>query len=173
MGNRNMNSIAQMEAALAALRRVAGQVGASAQETGAALADLSKKLSANAKPLDGELAIEYESPKTRDEFRVELPHFDTSISDFTEAMAPKASIESFEQPVQDAVQIPAAPKTYNLNTRIKLRADNKADWENSNPTLLKGEVAIVFNGDNTYLKVGDGERSFKDLPYVSSPPFFY
>lgn len=168
-----MNSVAQMQAALTALRRVANEVGASAQQTREALATLSKRLSENAKPLDSEMAIEYESPKTRDEFRVELPRFDTSIPNFTETMAPKASIESFEQPVQDAVQTPSAPKTYNLNTRIKLRSDNKADWEDSNPTLMKGEVAIVFNGDNTYLKVGDGERSFKDLPYVSSPPFFY
>ena len=168
-----MNSVAQMEAALAALRRVMSETGASAQQMGEAFVNLNKRLSENAKPLDAELAIEYESPKTRDEFRVELPRFDTSIPDFTETMAPKASIESFEQPVQDAVQAPSAQKTYNLNTRIKLRADNKADWEDSNPTLMKGEVAIVFNGDNTYLKVGDGERSFKDLPYVSSPPFFY
>ena len=168
-----MNSVAQIDAALAALRRVANEARASAQQMGEAFVNLNKRLSENAKPLDSEIAIEYESPKTRDEFRVELPRFDTSIPDFTETMAPKASIESFEQPVQDAVQTPAAPKTYNLNTRIKLRSDNKADWEDSNPTLMKGEVAIVFNGDNTYLKVGDGERSFKDLPYVSSPPFFY
>lgn len=168
-----MNSVAQIEAALAALRRVMNETGASAQQIGETFSNINKALSQNAKPLDSEIAIEYESPKTRDEFRVELPHFDTSIPDFTEIFAPKASIESFEQPVQDAVQTPAAQKPHNLNTRIKLRSDNKANWEDSNPTLMKGEVAIVFNGDNTYLKVGDGERSFKDLPYVSSPSFFY
>lgn len=171
MEGRGMNSIAQMEAALAALRKVVNETGVNAQTASTAFANLSKTLCANAVPLDRE----WESQQTRDEFRVELPHFDTSIPDFTETLAPKASIESFKQPAQDAVQTPSAQKTYNLNTRIKLRSDNKADWEGSNPTLMKGEVAIVFNGDNTYLKVGDGdgERSFKDLPYVSSPPFFY
>lgn len=94
-----MNSVAQIEAALAALRRVMNETGASAQQIGEAFSNINKALSQNAKPLDGEIAIEYESPKTRDEFRVELPHFDTSIPDFTEILAPKASIESFEQPV--------------------------------------------------------------------------
>lgn len=94
-----MNSMAQIDAALAALRKVMNEAGASAQQAGEAFLHCSKRLSENAKPLDSEVAIEYESPKTRDEFRVELPHFDTSIPDFTEILAPKASIESFEQPV--------------------------------------------------------------------------
>ena len=65
-----------------------------------------------------------------------------------------------------------------LNTRIKLRYDTYDAWHLANPTLLKGEVAIVelpsnptntdhgVNPPATLIKVGPG--SFNSLPFLSA-----
>lgn len=65
-----------------------------------------------------------------------------------------------------------------LNTRIKLRYDTYDAWHLANPTLLKGEVAIVelpsnpTNTDHgvippaTLIKVGPG--AFNSLPFLSA-----
>lgn len=64
-----------------------------------------------------------------------------------------------------------------LNTRIKLRHDTYDAWHLANPTLLKGEIAIVelptdptnkdhgVNPPATLIKVGPG--SFNSLPFLS------
>lgn len=59
--------------------------------------------------------------------------------------------------------------TVNLNTRIVLRNDTIENWSASNPILLQGELVVVVDKffDTVKLKIGDGERHFADLPYVT------
>lgn len=55
-----------------------------------------------------------------------------------------------------------------LNTRIVLRNDSTINWNgNSVETLKKGEMGLEFleNG-KVKIKVGDGEKSWKELPYA-------
>lgn len=63
-----------------------------------------------------------------------------------------------------------------FNTRIQLKYDTYTNWDTNNPTLLKGEMAIVEVPDSTgvaqneptyLLKVGDGVSDFKTLKWVS------
>lgn len=71
-----------------------------------------------------------------------------------------------------------------LNTRIKLKYDEYANWTSKNPVLLAGEVAIatipsgtnVSTGadttmqhlPNVVIKVGDGTTAYNLLPFVSA-----
>ena len=71
-----------------------------------------------------------------------------------------------------------------LNTRIKLRYDEYANWTSKNPVLLAGEVAIatVPSGaniqtsesttmqhlPNIVMKVGDGATEYNRLPFLSA-----
>lgn len=71
-----------------------------------------------------------------------------------------------------------------LNTRIKLKYDEYANWTSKNPVLLAGEVAIatipsgtnVSTGaettmqhlPNVVIKVGDGKTAYNLLPFVSA-----
>lgn len=70
-----------------------------------------------------------------------------------------------------------------LQTRIALKYDTLANWEASSLILKKGEVAIVVfedkhimtgdhKPDNTppavSMKIGDGEKTFSQLPYVQA-----
>lgn len=56
----------------------------------------------------------------------------------------------------------------NLNKiRIQLRNDITTNWEEKNPTLLKGELA--FDQSTKYIKIGDGQKAWKDLPVVRLP----
>lgn len=59
-----------------------------------------------------------------------------------------------------------------LNTRIVLRNDSTARWnDNDDVILLKGEVGIEFNPDATTadkkvkMKIGDGVSTWAELPY--------
>ena len=55
-----------------------------------------------------------------------------------------------------------------LKTRLCLRQDTYENWMEYNPVLLNGELAIVRFGLNIVkIKVGDGERKFSDLPFVT------
>ena len=63
-----------------------------------------------------------------------------------------------------------------FNTRIQLKYDTYENWDTNNPTLLKGEMAVVevpvetgvAQNEPTYLlKIGDGESDFKTLKWVS------
>ena len=61
-------------------------------------------------------------------------------------------------------------KLNQLNTRIVLRNDSTANWdEQLNTVLLKGEVGVEFQEDGkAKLKVGDGVTAWKDLDYLNS-----
>lgn len=53
-----------------------------------------------------------------------------------------------------------------LRTRIVLRNDSSANWlTNEDVVLLKGEVGIEFVGDKVKMKVGDGTKTWEQLPY--------
>ena len=79
----------------------------------------------------------------------------------------------------------------NLNTRIALKYDSYANWQEHNPILLKGEIAIaelpvngnkpgvgvpnadgstpaIQNAPNILIKVGDGTNHYNDLKFVSA-----
>ena len=69
----------------------------------------------------------------------------------------------------------ATTKTFN-NVRLQLKYDTYANWTTNNPKLLAGEVAItivptkkdgVEQVPATLIKVGDGENTYNDLPFVS------
>lgn len=65
-----------------------------------------------------------------------------------------------------------------LNTRVQLKYDSLANWSTKNPTLLSGELAIVYLGNSNttttpdngthpiLFKVGPGE--FNSLPFASA-----
>ena len=55
-----------------------------------------------------------------------------------------------------------------LPTAIVLKYDTAENWKQTNPFLLKGEVAIEFDNNITGIKVGNGVDNFNDLPYVAS-----
>ena len=62
-----------------------------------------------------------------------------------------------------------ATKIY-ANARFAHRADIKDNWLKYDPVLEKGEPAIVLDGINgEYLKIGDGEHKFSELPYMLGP----
>ena len=79
----------------------------------------------------------------------------------------------------------------NLNTRIALKYDSYKNWQEHNPILLKGEIAIaelpvdankpgvgepnaagstpaIQNAPNILIKVGDGTNHYNDLKFVSA-----
>jgi hypothetical protein len=48
---------------------------------------------------------------------------------------------------------------------IQLRRDTKVNWENNNPVLAAGEIAVQT--DTYQIKIGDGQKAWSDLPFVS------
>lgn len=56
--------------------------------------------------------------------------------------------------------------TYYLKNRLVLRKDTKENWDRVNPTLLCGEPALVFDGDNKYLMIGNGQSKYADLAKI-------
>lgn len=52
-----------------------------------------------------------------------------------------------------------------LTTKIQLRNDTKANWEQYNPTLLAGEIGVC--NDNGLFKIGDGEHTWNELAYAN------
>ncbi len=61
--------------------------------------------------------------------------------------------------------------TKTLTTRISLKTDTTANWAASTLVLLKGEQAIEIPESGEYkIKIGDGVKTFKDLPYVAMTP---
>lgn len=64
-----------------------------------------------------------------------------------------------------------------LFTRIKLKYDLYTNWKTKNPVLLKGEAAVcevpvsdpkvATNEPCILMKLGDGEKNFNDLPFLS------
>ncbi len=58
--------------------------------------------------------------------------------------------------------------TKTLNTRIALKTDTTANWTASTLVLLKGEQVIEITEFGEYkIKIGDGVKTFKDLPYAT------
>ena len=53
-----------------------------------------------------------------------------------------------------------------IDVRIKDRIDIESNWSSKNPTPLKGERCIT-EGTGKY-KIGDGEKSWLDLPYYEA-----
>ena len=51
-----------------------------------------------------------------------------------------------------------------INTRIQLRNDDISAWGQTNPTPLKGEVALAKRTDGSYdLRIGDGAKQWDAL----------
>ena len=53
-----------------------------------------------------------------------------------------------------------------FNARIKNKRDTDENFKSANPTLLKGEIAIVDAGDEVKIKVGNGTSGYNDLDFV-------
>lgn len=55
----------------------------------------------------------------------------------------------------------------NLNSRLVLRNDILTNWESLDEQMIpfKGEALVVFDGEKTRLKIGDGIHSFNNLPW--------
>lgn len=55
-----------------------------------------------------------------------------------------------------------------IKTRIRNKRDSLSNWSKNNPVLLNGEIVIVEDGSNVFLKRGDGTSHFNSLPYISA-----
>ena len=53
------------------------------------------------------------------------------------------------------------------NQRLLQRRDTLVNWINNNPVLLDGELGLIdINGNYTQMVIGDGKRSFNNLPKI-------
>lgn len=51
--------------------------------------------------------------------------------------------------------------------KILQRRDILTNWINTNPILLDGELGFIeIDGEYTQMVIGDGKRSFNDLPKI-------
>ena len=55
-----------------------------------------------------------------------------------------------------------------IKTRIKNKINTKQNWQELDPVLLSGEIAIVIDNELTRIKVGDGVSTFNNLNYTSN-----
>lgn len=53
-----------------------------------------------------------------------------------------------------------------MSIRVQFRRGSELNWSNANPVLAQGEIG--YNTENNRFKIGDGLRSWDNLPYVSS-----
>ena len=54
-----------------------------------------------------------------------------------------------------------------LQTKLLQRKDTLTNWINNNPILLDGELGFIsINGEYTQMVIGDGKRSFNNLPKI-------
>lgn len=60
-----------------------------------------------------------------------------------------------------------------FNARIKMKRDSEENWNQNNPILLNGEIALVEKQEGIELKIGDGEKQFKEVSYYFFPPPSY
>ena len=52
-------------------------------------------------------------------------------------------------------------------TKLLQRRDILTNWINNNPILLDGELGFIsINGEYTQMIIGDGKRSFNNLPKI-------
>ena len=49
--------------------------------------------------------------------------------------------------------------------RIQLRRGTYSEWQEENPVLLEGEVAIELDAYRNRIKIGDGITPWNSLPY--------
>ena len=56
-----------------------------------------------------------------------------------------------------------------FNSTIQQKYGTIYEWNKENPTLLKGEIAVVDYYGDIQMKVGDGVTSFTNLDYVKMP----
>lgn len=57
---------------------------------------------------------------------------------------------------------------------VQLQSGKLVDWESSNPILLEGELAIVFDSNTLTpvgIKAGNGSVAFNDLPFMGAGSF--
>ena len=55
-----------------------------------------------------------------------------------------------------------------FNTRIQCKKDSESEWEDNNPVLLDGEIAVVVSNDGkTKFKVGDGMNQYSALNFAN------
>lgn len=60
-----------------------------------------------------------------------------------------------------------------FNTRIKMKKDSEENWNQNNPILLNGEIALVEKQQGIELKIGDGEKQFNEVSYYFPPPSYW
>lgn len=54
-----------------------------------------------------------------------------------------------------------------IQTKLLQRRDTLTNWINNNPILLDGELGFIsINGEYTQMVIGDGKRSFNNLPKI-------
>ena len=54
-----------------------------------------------------------------------------------------------------------------IQTKLLQRRDTLTNWINKNPVLLDGELGFIsINGEYTQMIIGDGKRSFNNLPKI-------
>ena len=57
-----------------------------------------------------------------------------------------------------------------LEARIRLKKDTASNWETANPVLLNGEqIIVVTTAGETRYKVGDGTKTYTQLPFTDEP----
>lgn len=57
-----------------------------------------------------------------------------------------------------------------FNTRIKMKKDSEENWNQNNPILLNGEIVLVEKQEGIELKIGNGEKQFKEVSYYFPLP---
>lgn len=50
--------------------------------------------------------------------------------------------------------------------KVHLRQNTTSPWEEGNPILIAGELAVIKDNDTQFLVIGDGVSLFKDLPRI-------
>jgi hypothetical protein len=53
-----------------------------------------------------------------------------------------------------------------VNMRIRNLAGDQTAWGRGNPVIGRGELVVLFDGDHTRFKIGDGTLTFNELPFA-------
>lgn len=123
------------------------QIGVSAKEAVEGISKLSSAFMSMTQPLDADLTDSI-AWKIEDDTKYDWQE-NTTIEE-------KPTLKKDKKPVT-------------FHTRIKLRYDEETNWQEGNPVLLQGEIAVVHTArDEFFLKVGDGKRSYNFLPFIQT-----
>lgn len=61
-----------------------------------------------------------------------------------------------------------------LNSRIRNKKDTVDNWETNDPIILDGELIVVVTAEsNIRLKIGDGTRTYSELPFIEDAIYSY